>query len=331
MNLNKEYFGKKILITGGLGFIGSNLAEKLVKLGAEITIMDAKLQRYGSNDFNIKSIKEKVRVNFSDITNKNSVLKNIVNKDIIFSLAAQTDYNYSCEQPSLDVDINCKGHLNILEACRTDNPTSRIIFPGSRMQYGKIQRLPVDEEHPFKPLSIYAINKIAGENYHLAYNLHHKLDTVILRITNPFGPKAQIKHSGYCIVNWFIRQALEDKPIKIFGDGKQIRDYIFVDDLTDAFVIAGISPNLKKRVYNVGSGIGTHFIDMAKSIVNIVGKGEIIKNIPWPENYENFETGDFYADITRISREFGWKPSTSLEKGLEKTIEFYKKHKNKYI
>ena len=330
MDLKREYASKKVLITGGLGFIGSNLAEKLVELGADITIMDSKLERYGGNNFNVQSIRNNIQIDISDIRDKDAVLRNVKDKDIIFSLAAQTDYNYSHKQPNLDIDINCKGHVNILEAARTANPNCRLIFSGSRMQYGKIQKLPVKEEHPFNPLSIYAINKIAGENYYRAYNLHYKLDTLVFRIANPFGPKAQIKHPGYCIVNWFVRQALEKKPITVCGEGHQLRDYIFINDLVNAFSIAGVHPNPKKRIYNVGSGIGTRFIDMAKTIVRVVGQGEIT-HIPWPKNYENFETGDYYADISRISTELSWKPSTSLESGLEKTVDFYKKHLDKYI
>ena len=332
MNFKKEYASKKVLITGGLGFIGSNLAIKLVESGAKVDIMDANLERYGSNDFNVQQIKKNIQIDFSDIRDKEAVLRNVRDKDIIFSLAAQTDYNYSLKKPILDIDINCKGHLNILESCRTDNPNCRIIFPGSRMQYGKIEKkdLPVKEEHPLNPLSVYAINKIAGENYHKAYNLHYGLDTVVFRIANPYGPRAQIKNPGYCIVNWFIGQALKKKPISIYGEGNQLRDYIYIDDLINAFLISGVHPNPKTKVYNVGSGVGTKFIDMVNTIVNIVGKGKI-KHVEWPKNYENVETGDFYADISRIKNELNWKPSTSLESGLEKTIEFYRKNLDKYI
>jgi len=274
MDFKKEYASKKVLITGGLGFIGSNLAIKLVESGAKVNIMDAKLKRYGSNDFNVQQIKKDIQIDFSDIRDKKAVLKNVRDKDIIFSLAAQTDYNYSLKKPILDIDINCKGHLNILEAVRTANPNCRIIFPGSRMQYGKIEKkdLPVKEEHPLNPLSVYAINKVAGENYYRAYNKHHGLDTLVFRITNPYGPKAQVKHPGYCIVNWFVRQALEGKDLTVFGKGEQLRDYLFVDDLINAFLISGVHLNPKTKVYNVGSGNGTKFIDMVNVIAILLVK-----------------------------------------------------------
>ena len=188
------------------------------------------------------------------------------------------------------------------------------------------------EEHPLNPLKkdIYAIDKTSGEIYYRNYNKESNLNTLVFRITNPFGPRAQIKHPKYGIVNWFIRQILENKPITIYGKGSQLRDYIYIDDLVYAFLTAGIHPNLKTRVYNVGSGVGTKFIDMVNTIVNIVGKGKI-KHVEWSKNYENFETGDFYADISRIENELNWKPSISLENGLRKTIEFYRKNLNKYL
>ncbi len=326
-----SYAGKKVLITGGLGFIGSNLANRLVDLGANVSVMDAKLPRYGANDFNVSVIRDKINVDISDIRDKEAVLRNIKGKDIIFSLAAQVDHNFSMQEPGLDLDINCQGHLNILDSCKKENPESRILFPGSRMQYGRVlpNELPVKEEHSLNPLSIYAVHKSTGELYYRAYNQHHKLDTMVFRITNPFGPKAQVKHPGYGIVNWFVRQALEGKPLTIYGDGNQLRDYIFIEDLVEALTIGGIHPNPKERVYNLGSGTPISFKEMVESVSEIIGSGNV-KHIPWPENIENVETGDFYSDISRISKEFGWKPTNSFTEGLEKTARFYRQHIDKY-
>ncbi len=332
LDLKEQYAGKKVLITGGLGFIGSNLAHKLVSLGGEVTILDANLARYGGNYFNISEIKDQVIVEEGDIRDSSVINRHIFGKNVIFNLAAQVDHNYGMQNPHLDIDINCKGHINVLEECRKNNPNARIVFPGSRMQYGKVSDsdLPVHETHQLRPLSIYAANKAAGELYYMAYNNHHKLDTVSLRVTNPFGPRAQVKHPGYCIVNWFVRQALEGKDITIYGDGAQIRDYIFIDDLVDAFLTAGVHPNAKGRVYNAGSGTPMHFRDMAKQVMGFANGGQV-RNVPWPENYENVETGNFYADITRIHSELGWKPETSFEEGLKKTVDFYRENLTRYI
>ncbi len=332
LDLNKEYAGKNVLITGGLGFIGSNLAEKLVKLGANVFILDANLPRYGANTFNIESIKDKIILDYGDIRDPVVVKRNVAGKDIIFNLAGQVDHNYSMEDPHLDIDINCKGHVNILEECRKNNPKCRIIFPGSRFQYGKIadHDLPVNENHQLRPLSIYAVNKTAGELYYKAYHDHHGLNTVVFRIGNPYGPKAQIKHSGYCIVNWFIRKALQEEDITIFGEGNQLRDYIFIDDLVEAFLIAGVHPKANGKIYNVSSGTGTQFIEMAEKIIELVGKGKVVK-VPWPKNYQNVETGNFYADISKIHYDLDWTPKIKFEEGIKKTIEFYKQNLDKYI
>jgi UDP-glucose 4-epimerase len=332
VDLQKEYLGKKVLIIGGLGFIGSNLAEKLVQLGAKVSIMDPKLPLYGGNLFNIAHFRDKINLDYGDVRDCDAIRRNILGQDIIFNLAAQIDHNYSMQDPSLDIDLNCKGHINVLEECRKNNPNCRIIFPGSRMQYGKIsdKDLPVNENHPLNPLSVYAVNKTTGELYYKAYHNHHKMDTVVLRISNPFGPKAQIKHSGYCIVNWFIRQALEGKEISIFGDGSQLRDYIFIDDLVEAMLIIGVHPNARGKVYNLGSGKGIKFKDMVNGVVELTNSGSI-KTIPWPENYENVETGNYYSDISKIHFDTSWLPKTSFEEGLKKTIEFYKQNLEKYI
>ncbi len=331
MNLN-EYSGKKVLITGGLGFIGSNLAERLVELGAKVTILDANLPRYGANIFNIAHFKDKIVLEYGDIRDPIVVKRNVADKEIIFNLAGQVDHNYSMEDPHLDIDINCKGHINVLEECKKNNPSCRILFPGSRFQYGKISDsdLPVNENQKLRPLSIYAVNKTAGEMYYKAYHDHHGLNTVMFRIGNPYGPRAQIKHAGYCIVNWFIRKAIQGEDITVFGEGTQLRDYIYISDLVEAFIIAGIHPKAKGQVYNVCSGVGTQFMEMAQKAKEFVGKGNVVQ-VPWPKNYQNVETGNYWGDISKIHHELGWTPKFSFDEGLKKTIDFYKVHLDKYI
>ncbi len=332
IDLKKEYKDKKVLIIGGLGFIGGNLAEKLVDLEARVSVMDSSLKRYGANQFNVLEFRNKIDIDFGDTRNIYDVQRNILDKEVIFNLSGQIDHNYSMKDPSLDIDLNCKGHINVLQECKEHNPNCRLIFPGSRMQYGKIadHDLPVNENHPLNPLSIYAINKTAGEGYYKAYHLQHNLDTAVVRISNPYGPKAQIKHPGYCIVNWFIRQSLERKDLTIFGNGTQLRDYIFIDDLIEALMVVGIHPNAKGQIFNIGSGKGAAFGDMAKKIVEITGSGKV-KNMPWPKEYENVETGNHYSDISKIGDHLGWRPKIGLEEGIKKTVEFYKEHLDKYI
>lgn len=323
MDLKNEYLNKKVLITGGGGFIGSNLAIKLVDLGADVSIMDAKLKPYGFNLFNLQPVSDKIKIDYSDIRDKSAVYKNILGKDIIFNLAAQVGEKISEEKPGLDWDINISGHKNVLEACEKYNKDARILFPGSRLQYGKTNVEIVPESHPMNPLSNYAKNKVIGEKMYLNSFEENNLETVMFRIANPFGPRALISNPGYCIANWFIGRALKQENLPIYGDGTQGRDYIFIDDLTEAMAIAGVHKDSPGQIYNLGSGQKSLFRDMAQKIVELSENGTYLKFIDWPEDAKKRETGDFVADISKIKKDLGWEPKISLEEGLKKTIEYY--------
>ena len=327
--MDKSFSGKEVLITGGFGMIGSTIAGKLVRYGANVTIADSFIEPYGANSFNINDIKDSVRISITDIRDKESMKFLVRDKDIIFNLAGQVSHNDSIENPFLDADINYIGHLNVLECVRRYNKEAVILHAGSRLQFGRIQNNPVDESHPLRPKTPYALNKTAAENMYLFYNEVHQIPCVIFRIANPYGPRSQMKHSKYSMVNWFIKQAMEGKAITIFGDGEQVRDYMFVDDLADAFIFAAINQGCYGETYNVGSGVGTEFRDMVKTIIDVVGSGEI-KNIPWPENYINVETGDYVTDIRKICSAINWKPKIDIETGVRLTYEYYKKHKLYY-
>jgi len=324
------YRGKNVAITGGLGMMGSSLAHRLVSLGSNVLLIDNYLEPYGANDANIEGIEDKVKVNVADIRDKSSMDKLLRGQDFVFHFAGQVGHNISMSNPKLDMDINCLGLLNVLQACREGSPEARIIFSGSRFEYGRIIRNPVDENHPTEPLSVYAIHKLAGEKYCISFNRHYQMDTVVFRIANPYGPRSQMKHHQYSMVNWFLRLAMEGKDISIFGDGSQLRDYIYIDDLTEAFVAVGASPRSKGQIYNVGSGVGTKFIDMANQIIKIVGRGQIVTK-PWPKDYENVETGDYISDITKLKEHTGWTPKIMFEEGLQKTVEYYKTRLPRYI
>jgi len=253
----------------------------------------------------------------------------IKDKDIVFNLAAQVSHNDSLQNPSLDADINYIGHLNVLEAARNYNPAAKIIHAGSRLQFGKILKNPVSEDHPLNPLTPYALNKTAAENLYLYYNRVFNIPVVIFRIANPYGPRCQMQHSKYTIINWFIRNAMEDKEIVIYGNGEQIRDYIFVEDLADAFILASDDENISNEVFNLGSGTGTRFKDMVQSVVETVGKGKI-KFVPWPPDYLNVETGDYITDISKIKQFLGWSPKINLDEGISITVDYYYKFKKYY-
>jgi nucleoside-diphosphate-sugar epimerase len=327
--MDSKIKNKKVLITGGLGMIGSTLANKLVKLGAEVTLLDSLIKPYGANFFNVKEIESQVQINISDIRDKESIKVLVQDKDVVINLAGQVSHNDSLQNPFLDADINYIGHLNVLEALKNYNPSAKILYSGSRLQFGKIISNPVTEDHPLNPLTPYAVNKTAAENLYLYYNRVFNIPIVLFRIANPYGPRCQMQHSKYAIINWFIRNAMEDKEITIFGDGSQIRDYIFVDDLADAFILASTDENINSEIFNIGSGIGTTFRDMVEKVVEIVGAGKI-KYQPWPQDYLNVETGDYVTNIEKIKAKLNWLPKTDIRKGIEKTVDYYRQFKNNY-
>ena len=325
----KKIKNKRVLITGGLGMIGSTIASKLVEYGAEVTLLDAMIKPYGGNFFNIQNIKDKLKLNIADIRDKEAIKILVQNKDIIFNLAGQVSHNDSLQNPFLDADINYIGHLTVLDALKNYNPKCKILYSGSRLQFGKILSNPVSEAHPLNPLTPYALNKTAAENLYLYYNRVYNIPVVIFRIANPYGPRCQMLHSKYAIINWFIRNAMEDMEIMIFGDGSQMRDYIFVEDLAEAFILASIEDKASGEIFNVGSGTGTKFKDMVETIVETVGGGKI-KNVQWPSDYLNVETGDYITDITKLKNYLKWSPGFDLSDGIKSTVEYYKKYKEFY-
>jgi UDP-glucose 4-epimerase len=330
MDLGDQYKDKNVLITGGGGFIGSNLAIRLVELGANVSIM-TRLRHGGYNPFNLYPITDRIRIDFSDIRNKVAVERNVADQEIIFNLAAQVGERLSEINPQIDMDINIGGHKNILDACARLNPGVKILFSGSRLQYGKTDGQEcVSETHPMVPISNYAKNKMIGEKMHQDFFEKGLLKTISFRIANPFGPRASISNPGYCIVNWFIGRALNNQPITIYGDGSQLRDYLFIDDLTEAMLIAGIKNESIGKTYNVGSGNGSVFRDMAQQIVNITGTKIKLEFMDWPTDAKNRETGGFVFDIGKIKHELGWAPRVSLEDGLRRTIEYYRKNITHY-
>lgn len=326
----KRLRGKDIMITGGLGMLGTAVAHQLVKYGADVTLVDACIANHGANRFNIKDIKNRVRVNIADIRDRESMSSLVRNKDIIFNFAGQASHNDSIIDPFLDAEINYIGHLNVLESVKKFNPRAKLFFSGSRLQFGKIEKIPVNESCPLCPETPYAFNKTVSEQM---YNYYHKIygiRCVIFRIANPFGIWCQMKHSKYSIVNYFIRQAMEDKDLTVFGDGNQLRDYIYVEDLARAFIIAAVDDKANGQTFNVGSGIGIRFGDMVKSVTDIIGKGRV-KHVPWPDDYLNVETGDYVTDITKISNVLSWQPETHFRQAVEKTFRYYEKYGKYYF
>lgn len=327
--MNKAYKSKKILVTGGLGFIGSNLAIELVKLGADVEIFDAQIPNMGANLFNVEPIKKDLKITVADLRDETKISKSVKNKDIIFNLAGTLSHVDSMENPFLDLDINCRAQLQLLEACKRTNSSVKIVYAGTRNQYGKVQYLPVDEKHPMEPTDINGVNAIAGEKYHFMYGSVYNIRVVSLRMSNTMGPRHQMKHSRQGVLNWFVRQIMEDKTITLMGSGKQIRDINYVDDVSRAFIMAGVSKKADGQVYNLG-GMPLSLLDFVKKAIDIWGKGKI-KNIEFPENRKNIEIGDYVANYKKIKTELGWKPETSISEALGKTFDYYLRFKKYYF
>ncbi len=323
------YNGKRALITGGLGFLGSNLAQELVLRGARVTLLDNLLPVHGGNPFNVANIKKEARWVKGDIRDAALVKKLVKGQDFLFNIAAQTSHTDSMKTPFLDIDINTRGQMTLLEACRTVNPGIRAVYCSTRAIYGSSAKTRIDEATPPNPLDIYSVNKLAGEHYHKIYSSVHGLNATILRVANGYGPRAQMLQPSFGILNWFIRLAIGDETIRIFGDGKQVRDYAYVRDIIEAFLIVGQRNDLKGRIYNVGSGKGVPLIDIVKEVVRLAGKGKIV-HVPWPETNKKIDVGDFIADIRKIQKDTGWKARVPLRDGLRETIGFYEANRKRY-
>lgn len=320
---------KNILITGGLGFIGSNLAIALVDAGARVTILDNLTPGQGGNVFNIEPVKENVTIIKHDIRDPLAVKNAVKDKDYIFHLARQTDHILSLTDPFPDIDVNIRGTAILLEACKKHNPSVRLIYAGTRGQYGKQVKLPVSETAPTNPRGMYEITNLTAEKMVQVYHDVHGIASICLRLTNIYGPRSQMKHDHYGVVNWFVRLAMEGKTIPVYGDGKLKRDFIYIDDCIDAMLGCALEPSCYGEVINVGRPTASDFLTLAKTIVRVVGRGKIAMT-PFSSARAAQEPGDFTSDIAKITRLTGWKPSTDLETGLKQTVAYYGKYKIHY-
>jgi nucleoside-diphosphate-sugar epimerase len=325
-----SYRGSKVLVTGGLGFIGSHLAKRLVELGADVTIVDSLIPEYGGNPYNIRDIVDQVHVNYSDIRDPWSIRYLVQEKDWIFNLAGQVSHIDSMRDPQTDLDINCKSQLSLLEACRENNTGTRIVFAASRQQYGRPQFLPVTEDHPLLPVDVNGINLVAGEHYHLLYNDVHGTRAVSLRLTNTYGPHLLMKHDRQGFITTFIRRAIEGQPIRVFGDGSQLRDFTYVSDAVEAFLAAGAVEAAYGRALNVGGLEPVSLLEVARLCQEIAGAGGGVETVPWPPEREKIDIGSIYVDHARLSEVTGWEPRVELVEGLRETIHFYQGHGEHY-
>tara|TARA_B100000686_G_scaffold55319_1_gene59602 strand:+ start:429 stop:1439 length:1011 start_codon:yes stop_codon:yes gene_type:complete len=328
-NLESYYLRKKILVTGGLGFLGSSLALSLSNYGAEVTVMDNLAPGYGGNIFNIDPIRDFIDISLSDIRDESAVRDLIQGKDMMFHLAGQVCHVMSMENPFPDIDINIKGTAILAETCRRVNPQIKIVFTGTRGQYGPSTKLPVCEDAPTNPKGIYEISNLTAEKILRVYNDIHGVRSVMLRLTNIYGPRAQMKHARFGVVNWFVRLALDEIPIPIFGDGKILRDFVYVDDCVRALLLCGAAKCAEGEIVNVGHDRPQNFLEVAETLKKILPETEW-EFTPFTPERKAQEPGDFYSDINKIGKICGWSPTTTLREGLEKTVNYYRLNQPKY-
>ena len=318
-----HFAGKRVLVTGGCGFIGSNLAIELVRQGADVTIIDSMVPAYGGNLHNIAPIRDQVRLNISDMRDPFSMQHLVRGQEVIFNLAGQVSHIDSMQDPATDLEINAKAQLGLLEALRHHNPDAKVVLTSTRQIYGRPHYMPVDEKHPLDPVDVNGINCIAGEWYHLLYHKVYGIRAAVLRLTNTYGPRQLLRHNRQGFIGWFVRLVMEDKQIQIYGDGAQKRDLTFVDDVVRAILTAGQDEAADGQVFNLAGDEPVSLRDLTERMVRIAGQGSY-ELIPWPEEKKKIDIGDFFGDATKIRQALGWTPEVPLDEGLKRTFDYYR-------
>jgi UDP-glucose 4-epimerase len=324
-----EFRGRRVLITGGLGFIGSTLATRLVEAGADVLLVDSMIPEYGGNVANIAGIEDRVTVNIADVRDVHSLPYLVRDREVIFSLAGQTSHLDSMADPYTDLEINCRAQLSLLEACRIANPEARVVFASTRQIYGRPEYLPVDERHPIHPVDVNGINKTAGEWYHLLYGQVYGIPVCVLRLTNTYGPRMRVKDARQTFLGYWLRQIVAGEEIAVFGDGLQRRDFNYVDDAVDGFLLAATRDEALGKVYNLGDSEVVSLLDLAEKLIELNGGG-CYRVVPFPEDRKSIDIGDYYSDFSRIKHDLGWEPRVGLDEGLRRSIDFYRERGDAY-
>ena len=320
-----SYTDRNVLITGGLGFIGSSLARRLVELGARVTLVDSLIPEYGGNRANIAGIEDRVTVEIADVRDTARLPSFIRGRDLVFNLAGQTSHVDSLHDPYTDLEINCRAQLSILETVRHENPEAKVVFASTRQLYGRPLYLPVDEKHPLAPVDPNGVNKAAGEWYHLVYGQIYGLRCSVLRLTNTYGPRMRVRDDRQTFLGTWLRLAALGEELLVFGDGTQQRDFTYVDDAVEAFLLAGASAEADGEVFNVGGDPPVSLGDLAALLVEVAGAGSW-RLVPFPEERRTIDIGDYFADDSKIRSRLGWEPRVGLREGLERSLAYYREH-----
>jgi len=330
MSATESFQDKRVLITGGLGFIGSNMARRLIDCGATVTLVDSLIPEYGGNPFNIDGLEDRVRVNIADVRDRHSMTYLVQGQDYLFNLAGQTSHMDSMEDPYTDLEINCLAQLSILEAFRKHNPTIKVVFASTRQMYGKPDYLPVNENHLLRPVDVNGINKMAGEWYHILYNNVYGIRASALRLTNTYGPRMRVRDARQTFLGVWIRLLVQEKPFEIW-EGDQLRDFTFVDDAIDALLSAAASELANGRVFNLGGERAVNLKELADLLIKANGGKGNYEVRSFPNSRKRIDIGDYYADYSCISETLGWRPRVHLEAGLARTLDFFRQHLDNYL
>ena len=323
------YAGKKVLITGGLGFLGSTLAIRLIGLGAQVSLLDGLIPELGANPFNIDPVKDRVKVVRADVGDRSATDSLVQGQDLVFNMAMHSCHLESMSNPLYDLETNVIPQYHFLESLRYHNPEARVVYIGSRAQFGQALTIPITEDTPPNPKDIYAATKQAVEWYHLLYRKICGLRVTSLRLGNTYGPRHQMRHPKYGVQNYLIRLALEDREISIFGDGSQKREMIYVEDVISCLLLLGADEACVDQVFCIGSAESITFLELVREIIRVCGSGRYV-HVPWPEDRKSIEVGDVVTDFSKLTRRTGWRPTIRLSEGLEKTVDFYRKYRPYY-
>ena len=324
MSVAEFYRNTRVVVTGGVGFIGSNLALRLVEIGADVMLIDSILPAYGATLDSIAPVRDRLQLNFSDVRDRHSLNYLVQNREVIFSLAGQISHSESMRDPMTDLEINCRSQLSLLECCRYHNPDARVVFASTRQLYGRPRYLPVDEQHPLEPADVNGINKLAAEMYYTLYHQVYGIPTVSLRLTNTYGPRMELRNDKKGFAGIFIRKALERETIRIFGTGEQRRDFNYVDDVVEALLLAGAAPELNGDVFNLGHPTPRSLLEFVEALGHVTPVEYEL--VPFPAEAGVIDIGDYYGDFQRFYTASGWHPRVDLEEGLTRTIEYYRAH-----
>ena len=329
-DLRAAFDGRRVLVTGGLGFIGSNLARRLVEYGSDVTVIDALVPGYGGNLFNVDDIRDRIHLIVDDVRDAPAIESCVEGRDFVFNLVGQVSHTDSRSQPDVDLENNCHAPLAVLEACRRNNRAAHVVYSSTRQIYGRPDRIPVDESHPCRPVDVNGIHKWAAEQYHRLYDEVYGITSAVLRLTNTYGPGVLVKHPRQGFIGWFLRKVVEGGEIEIMGDGTQVRDMNYIDDVVDALLLAAVTPAARGQIYNLGSPQPVALLEVAQRLIAIAGSGSL-RFVPFPPERKRIDVGSVAVDYGRIRADLGWEPRIGLDEGLARSIRYYQQHLDRYL